>query len=181
MPVAPSSPMRARQSAPFVAIPCVHRDMRVYEIIALCPQAPDIMAAYGLHCFSCSLGGIESIQEGCAMHGFSDDAIDALVEDLNEAIRSTPARPAVLTVTPPAAVAIRRIAEGEGRKQCGLSVVTDMEGGFCMEFSEEPGKDDNIFPCDSDPFVRVFASPETLWRIGGATIDFRDGRFKLDL
>jgi hybrid cluster-associated redox disulfide protein len=155
--------------------------MRVYEIIALCPEAPDIMAAYGLHCFSCSLGGIESIQEGCAMHGFADDAIDALVEDLNEAIRNVPPRPASLTVTPTAAAAIRRIAEAEGRQKCGLSVVADMEGGFCMEFSEEPEKDDNIFICGSEPAVRVFASPETLWRIGGATIDFRDGRFKLDL
>lgn len=164
---------------PVATIPCIHRDMRVYEIMALCPQAPDIMSAYGLHCFSCSLGGIESIQEGCSMHGFPEDTIDALVEDLNEAIRESPSRPETITVTPSAAAAIIRIASAEGKHGYGLSIVADTEGGFCMEFSEIPGAGDNIFTCNDG--VQVFTSPETLWRVGGAVIDFRDGRFTLDL
>jgi Fe-S cluster assembly iron-binding protein IscA len=84
-----------------------------------------------------------------------------------------------VTVTPPAGAAIRRIAAAEGKKGCGLSIVADREGGFCMEFSDAPGLGDNVFTYAGN--VQVFASPETLWRIGGAVIDFRGGRITLDL
>lgn len=166
---------------PSAVPPCIHKGMRVYEILAYCPEAPEIMAAYGLHCFSCSLGGVESLEDGCVLHGFPDDTVDALVDDLNEAVRSAPARPQTITVTPAAAQAIFTVAQREGHAGEGLAVVPDREGGFCMEFRPEPAIDDHVFSCSSEPSVHVFASSATLWRVGGATIDFRDGRFKLEL
>ncbi len=155
--------------------------MLVREIVTLCPQAADIMAEYGMHCFSCALGGSETLEEGGRIHGFEDEVIDALLEDINEALVNAPARPQTLTVTQSAAQGIRTIAEGEKKIGQGLAVIVDESGGFCMEFRPEAEKGDLIFFNEAEPDVKIFASTLTLSRIGGATIDMADGRFKLDL
>ena len=162
-------------------IPVVHKDMIVQDILSLCPEASDIMAEYGMHCFSCSIGGTETLHQGCELHGFDEDTMEALVEDLNDSIVNMPPRPQEITVTQEAAKAIAHIAKQEGYEGQGLTVQADAHGGFCMEFSKEPQKDDAKFSCKEEPDVHVFASPLTLWRIGGATIDYREQRFKLDL
>ncbi|OGJ59840.1 hypothetical protein A2881_01760 [Candidatus Peribacteria bacterium RIFCSPHIGHO2_01_FULL_55_13] len=159
-------------------------DMRVIDIVTLVPQAADVMAAWGLHCSGCSVGGLESLEEGCKAHGYGEEEIRLLLEDIEEARGATSARPASIIITAPAARAIRAIGEQEGKlpsETAGLSVIVDGEGGFCMEFCDAPEEGDRIFLNTEEPDVRVFASPLTLGRIGGATIDFRDGRFKLDL
>ncbi len=155
--------------------------MTIQEIVSLLPQGAEVMAAYGLHCFSCSVGGVEALQEGCRMHGFDDETIDALVEDLNDAVRSQPVRPQTLNVTDAAAERIAHIATGEGRMGDALTVLFDEAGNFCMEFTPLDQVKDELFRSPGHPEIRVTASPLTLWRIGGASIDFRDGQFKLDL
>lgn len=151
------------------------------EIVTFIPEAKKVLAEYGLHCFSCAGSEFETLVEGCATHGFSTEEIDELVDDLNQMLRDMPARPDVLTVTTEGARAIKNIAEDEGRAGQGLSVIADATGGFCMEFCDEPERGAKTFVNDAEPDVHVFASPLTLKRIGGATIDFREGRFKLDL
>lgn len=155
--------------------------MVVREIVTLVPAAADIMLEYGLHCFSCSVGGVETLEEGCHMHGMDDDTIDALVEDINDAIGTAPKRPQTITITADAARGIGEIAKKENRVGEILMVTVDEQGGFCLEFQEKPLQGDIDFSCAEVPEVRIFASVLTLGRIGGATIDMRDGRFKLDL
>lgn len=155
--------------------------MRVAEILALLPEAEPVIAQYGLHCFHCSANALETLEEGCRTHGFTDEDIADLVTDLNGLLKSRPARPPTLTVTLPAARALRTIAEQEGRAGQDLEVCVDDTGGFCMEFRAGVPTDYRVFFHADLPLVCLFASALTLQRIGGATIDFRDGRFKLDL
>ena len=68
----------------------------------------------------------------------------------------------------------------EGKKPA-LLVTADGRGGFCMEFQDDVPRDTRSFHHPDEPDVRVLAADLTLKRIGGATIDFREGRFKLDL
>lgn len=155
--------------------------MTVQEIIALSPQASDIMVEYGLHCYSCSIGGVETLEDGCKVHGMNDELIDELVDDINTAIAQQPDREWVLTITEEAADGIATIASAENREGEVLVVTVDFAGGFCLEFAKEPQDNAKVFTNPSRPDVRVCALPLTLQRIGGATIDMRDGRFKLDL
>lgn len=166
----------------------LNKEMRVLDIVTLVPQASDVMAEWGLHCSGCAVGGLESLEEGCRAHGYGDEEIAALLQDIEDARRTMALRPATIDVTAPAARAVRSIAEKEGKvregswqKTGGLAVIVDGDGGFCMEFRDEPTEGDRTFMNAEEPDVRVFASMLTLTRIGGATIDFRDGRFKLDL
>lgn len=160
---------------------CVSKHMCVQEILALSPQAADVMKEYGLHCFACELGGMETLEEGCRLHHMEDELIDELIDDINTAIASAPQREWSLTITPTAAAGISAIAKAEGREKQILRVAVDERGSFCLEFCEELGKFDKEFSCEGHDDVRICASPLSLQQIGGGTIDMRDDRFKLDL
>lgn len=154
--------------------------MTVREIVTLVPAAADIMLEYGLHCFSCSVGGVETLAEGCQMHGLDADTLEALVEDINDAIGKAPSRPQEITITADAARGIRAIAIAEEKPDHILVVTLDEQGGFCLEFQEKPLQGDIECTNAEVPEVRIYCSVLTLSRIGGSVIDMREGRFKLD-
>jgi Fe-S cluster assembly iron-binding protein IscA len=139
------------------------------------------MSQYGLSCFHCDANAFESLVDGCRSHGFGEEEIDALVGDINDLIASLPDRPETLIITIDAARALRQIAEQENKLTEILVVIADGKGSFCLEFQSECGPDDRLFTNIDVPDIRFGASLLTLKRIGGATIDMRDGRFKLDL
>lgn len=159
----------------------INQDMTVREIMTLVPAAADIMIEYGLHCFSCSVGGVETLAEGCQMHGFDAETVEALVEDINSALGQAPKRPQELVITADAARGIKEIADAEKKEDQILVVTLDEQGGFCLEFQQKPLLGDKEFTNTQVPDVRIFASVLTLSRIGGSTIDIREGRFKLDV
>jgi hybrid cluster-associated redox disulfide protein len=154
--------------------------MRVSEIVALLPESEPILTEYGLHCFHCPAGAVESLGEGCRGHGFSSEEISDLVADLNTLLAERPKRPEHLTVTEEAARALLAVRDTEGRTEEGVQIAIDALGNFCMEFCAEPPPDNRTFRAGDVPLT-FYASALTLQRIGGATIDFRDGRFKLDM
>jgi Fe-S cluster assembly iron-binding protein IscA len=157
------------------------REMCVADIVALCPGADRVFEAYGIYCAGCSMGGRESLLEATQIHGFEDGDIVELLDDLNVLFRKQPQRPQTLTVTETAAKALAKVLKNEGKTGSGLLVALDTEGNFCMEFRKEKLRDELSFSNVNVPSVKIFASPLTLGRIGGAAIDFREGRFKLDL
>ena len=159
----------------------IRKDMPVSEIIAILPEAGNLLAQYGLHCFSCSQNALETLEEGCNSHGFAGEEIDDLVTDLNELLQNRPSRPQQLTLTKEAALMLKEILTNDGKTGYVLSVGVDEGGGFCMDVLKSPDKDDLTFTHGDVHDVRLAASSLTLSRIGGATVDFREGRFKLDL
>ncbi|MFA7682416.1 MAG: DUF1858 domain-containing protein [Candidatus Peribacteraceae bacterium] len=159
----------------------VQRDMCLREVLTLFPGAADIMAAYGLHCFSCMAQDAETLEEGCRMHGFSEETIEDLLEDINRTMACTPRRPMTLTITDTAARHVALIAKRGGHTGEGLEVRVDEDGAFCMEFRKIPQPDDYVIVHSAEGGIWFFASPLTLHRIGGATIDFHEGKFRLDL
>lgn len=155
--------------------------MRVNDILTLLPHAEQLIAQYGLSCYSCASSAYENLEEGCRSHGMKDDVIDDLVTDLNELLAQRAPRPQTLTVTEAAARALGEILAREGKEGWGLQVGLDESGGFSMEFVADPSTGEKTFSNPAVPDVRLFASTATLEGIGGATVDLRDGRFKLDL
>ena len=159
----------------------IHKHMTVLEIMTLFPAAAEIMSEYGMHCFNCSVGGIETLVEAGNIHAMNEETIDMLIDDLNEAFNDGTTRPLDLTITKEAAEGIEQIAKEQEQTEKGLEVIVDKNGQFCMEFRDAPAEGDRVFRNLAVPSVRVYCSPLTLSRIGGATIDLREGRFKLDV
>jgi hybrid cluster-associated redox disulfide protein len=161
--------------------PRVKKTMTPVDIIAVLPQAESVLGEYGLHCFQCSAGAFETLEEGCRSHGFADEAIEELIDDLNALIRDLPVHPASITVTEAAVGALRTIASEQKQKHIRLEVVPDGQGGFCLEFLEKATKEKPVWKDGGKPPVSVFVSPLVMLRVGGAVIDLREGRLKLDL
>jgi len=170
-----------RKQVKKVTHPVIDVSMNVMEIIALHPDAAGVLDAYGLHCHGCAFNQMDSLEMGARSHGLGDEDIANIAADLNELLKTAPKRPALLTLTTSAAEALRAIAKEEGKTSCLLRVTTDEAGGFCMEFAEKKEKGDKAFEAEGIRDVALIASPEALGRVGGSTVDFREGRFKLDL
>lgn len=155
--------------------------MTIADIVAIFPGAEKILATWGLHCVGCGGMAFETLDAGVRTHGYSDADVEEIMNDLNTAFAEAPARPESLTVTQSAAEGFWEIAKQEEKTDHVLVVAIDGSGGFCMEFNKEIPADTHEFTNTAVPDLRIFASTLTLRRIGGATIDARDGRFKLDL
>lgn len=155
------------------------KSMPVSAIIALLPESEPTLAEYGLHCFHCPANTGETLEQGCKSHGFTDEDINELMTDINELFQSKPRRPEELTITLDAALALKAILQNEEGDRV-LFVTLDERGGFCMECLPLQ-KGMPLFSHCEEPSVKVSAEPLTLARIGGSTIDFCEGRFKLDL
>lgn len=159
----------------------IAKTMRVSDIITLLPECEKLLGEYGMHCAGCMYNGVDTLEEGCQMHGFSDADVEQLLVELNEMLQNRPKRPETIEVTKAAAVALRDIIKEQGKKSAVLEVGTDERGGFSMDVLDEAPEGSEIFKHREVPEVSVAASALTLSRIGGATIDYRDDRFKLDL
>lgn len=177
----PKNVLKGMKKASRTKIPDVDASMNVMEIIALHPGAADILAAYGLHCFQCAFNTLDSLESGAKSHGLSDTDIENMVTDIEELLRTSPVPPSTLILTESGANALLTIAKTEGKDSCLLRVGSDDSGGFCMEFAELKLADDKEFTNAAVKGVALIASPQSLHRIGGATVDFREGRFKLDM
>jgi hybrid cluster-associated redox disulfide protein len=159
----------------------ITRAMRVQDILALLPHAQPLLAEYGLHCVGCAGSEFETLEEGYRTHGFSEDRLDDLVSDLNRLFDRQPERPKDIAVTEAAALALADILVAEGQHGHYLVVGLDDAGGFCLEVLPDVANDHLLFGHPAVPSLKLAASPVTLRSIGGATIDRRDGRFKLDM
>ncbi len=166
--------------------------MRVHDILALLPHAEPLLAEYGLHCVGCAGSEFETLEEGCLSHGFTESKLDDLVTDLNELFKKQPERPKTIEVTEAAAIALFDILKKEEQTDhilvVGLDDPTSSDGlrragagGFCLDVLPDVASDHVLFGHSSVPALKLAASQLTLTRLGGATIDRRDGRFKLDL
>src|SRR3989344_1976310 len=174
-------PKRSKSSSSKKSEQIVSRDWTVAEIVGQYPQTVEVLSENGLHCFGCHVSAFESIEEGCRGHGFPEEDISLLIDDLNDAIENMPVRPQTLIVTKDAALGIQEIAKGEGIKDQGLSVQANKDGSFYMEFREKIAEGEKEFQNEEVPNVKIWASILTLQRIGGATIAFKDGKFKLEV
>lgn len=62
-----------------------HKDMTVGEVVSLFPGAADILMGYGLHCVGCHANAYETVEQGVMGHGYSEEDLENLMEDINEA------------------------------------------------------------------------------------------------
>ncbi|MFA6489536.1 MAG: DUF1858 domain-containing protein [Candidatus Micrarchaeia archaeon] len=72
-------------------VPEITRRTPIGELVMNHPSAVEILFNYGFHCIGCGLSSYETIEEGAAAHGFDDEAIDKLVEELNASAKKAPA------------------------------------------------------------------------------------------
>lgn len=66
----------------------ITRKTNILELAQQYPEALPVLIDAGLHCIGCSLSAVDTLEEGCALHGFDSETVDKLVKEMNERIRS---------------------------------------------------------------------------------------------
>ena len=67
--------------------PKITRDIMIGELVMNYPQSVDVLFSYGFHCIGCGLSAYETLSQGAAAHGFDEETIDKLIEDIKKAVR----------------------------------------------------------------------------------------------
>ena len=156
----------------------IGKHLRVADILNLLPEAEELFAQNGLHCGGCGVGGAETLEQAADMHGMDEADLADLLTDLNILLSRRPDRPETIDITEEGAKALASVLAAEGKTGHVLRVGLDEAGSFSMDIVPSAPEHDLTF----DQYgLTVSAAPLTLKAIGGSTVDFRDGRFKLDL
>lgn len=70
----------------------IQKDMTISEILQLVPskagRMAEIMTAAGLHCVGCGASTFETLEEGLLGHGFSEEQLQEVLGQLNDALES---------------------------------------------------------------------------------------------
>ena len=61
--------------------------MTIGEVVSKYPQTAPVMLKYGLHCIGCHVAQWETVEQGAAAHGLSNEKAKALLKDLNKAAK----------------------------------------------------------------------------------------------
>lgn len=61
----------------------IHADMTIKEILEIKPEARQILLDYGLTCAGCELGDFETLEEGAAGHGLTENEVQEMVNLIN--------------------------------------------------------------------------------------------------
>lgn len=62
----------------------ISKDMSIGDIVAKNPKSAEIMFKNGMHCVGCGMMAYESLEQGCKVHGMSDEDIDKMVDEINK-------------------------------------------------------------------------------------------------
>ena len=58
-----------------------NKDMKISEILEIAPEKADILMEVGMHCITCPISQMETLEEACEVHGID---VNELLEKLNQ-------------------------------------------------------------------------------------------------
>lgn len=154
----------------------VTKDMIMGDIIGKYPVAVPILLNYGLHCVGCHVNAFETLEQGTAGHGMSQDEVDEMLKEVNEAIEEDKKEnksDKPIVITKKAAIKIKEF-QTELKKENAALRISIMPGGcsgqsYAMDFDEKITEADEVIEEDG---VKVVVSKEDMEFLKGAKIDY---------
>ena len=67
-------------------IPAITEKTLISALIDEHPEVAEILMSYGLHCVGCHFSEFDTLEDGAMMHGLSDEDVEMMVRDINEAV-----------------------------------------------------------------------------------------------
>jgi len=65
----------------------ITRDMPIAEVITVFPSLAEILTEdYGFHCVGCFASTQETLEQGAAVHGMSEEEVEEMIVKLNKLI-----------------------------------------------------------------------------------------------
>ncbi|MCX8175411.1 MAG: DUF1858 domain-containing protein [Candidatus Micrarchaeota archaeon] len=66
-------------------MPAISRKILIGELLLNYPASAEVLFRHGFHCIGCGLSAYETLEQGCAAHGFGESEIEQIVAELKEA------------------------------------------------------------------------------------------------
>lgn len=167
--------------------PTVTRDMIIGDIVAMFPDAAEILLSYGIHCVGCYANAFETLEQGLLGHGYTEDQLQELINELNEYAQeyfsgetASPlpkeAEELEMTLTDAAQQQILKVAEAEEKKGMPLRIelIKSAEGfTYRMNFvtEEEVRQIDKTFTF-AEGQVTIILDKRDHRSLNGLEIDF---------
>lgn len=157
----------------------ISREMTIEDILGGFPQKSQKLAQEitntGLHCVGCGAAVWETLEAGMLSHGFTEDAIDDLVNRLN-IILAEETDLSTISMTKKAVEKYKKILEEEGKANWALRF-GDKAGGcsgfeYFLDYSEKAKTDDEIFHSHG---LEIHVNKNMTKRLLGCEIDYVDG------
>ncbi len=159
-------------------------DMTISEIFSefreYSGELSSVMLESGLHCFGCGASSFETLEEGCLAHGWDEEQIKKIVEELNnvlsekekekEALKKI-SSPEKFTVTDNAAKKIKSLIGEE--ENVRIEVIEGMDI-FDMDVSKEKEEGEVEF---KEKGITFFVKEKSLDSIKGVVLDYAKDRF----
>lgn len=162
-----------------VAKQFITKDMTIGEVVREYPSIVETLLSYGVHCVGCHVSYVETLEQGFKGHGMTDEEVEHVVKELNEAVVGNPVVAATedaITITDFAVQKLKQILKEKNREDSALriEVVTGgcngMQYGFTFEDSPNT-QQDRIFEFHG---VKLVIDNESMSHVKGAKIDYSD-------
>jgi len=153
----------------------ITREMTIGDVVQKYPQVTETLLANGVHCVGCGARFFETLEMGFKGHGMSDEQVDNVLGQLNEAAKQNPAEGEIIAVTEKAAGKLKEILANEGKAGHSLRVqAVSNEHGFNygLDITDEQSPDDKIITAHG---LKLIVSSESLPLVSGARIDYAEG------
>ena len=72
----------------------INKNMIVTDILAVDDDIAPILMQMGMHCIGCMAAGGEDLETAMAVHGYSDEDVETVVNYINEYLKSKAANAA---------------------------------------------------------------------------------------
>jgi hybrid cluster-associated redox disulfide protein len=134
---------------------------KISDVLTSHPETLGVFLKYGLACIGCSVSGFETVQQGGLAHGFDENTIKQLVEELKEKSKQ-------VVLTEKAAEKLKEFKKG---KNLILRKIQDKEKSF---FDLEFGKGEGLKVKDKGFIIIIEA--KIIGEVKGMTIDWVEGK-----
>jgi iron-sulfur cluster assembly accessory protein len=167
----------------------INKDTIISEILTINPNKSalltEMLMDFGIHCVGCGASTFETLGQGVLGHGYTEDQLTKLVEDLNKAINSDDSQTTSsnqtneqtfnLTLTPFAISKVKEAMKQRGKANSTLKVSV-LAGGcsgfmYDLQFMDNPSKEDLNFKQDK---INIAVDKNNLDQLNGIQIDFVD-------
>lgn len=164
--------------------PAISHDMPIDQVVSKYPETYELLLGYGLHCMGCYGSAFETIEEGLMTHGYDDEEIAEIIQELNDFIKSQGKKRTVpkeaddikVKVSKKALAKITKTVRDDGKEGWLLRVEAQKIAGklkFSMNFIEKDktSKYDKIFPQEKDS-VKIVLDKRDYDILKGLEIDY---------
>ena len=130
----------------------ITKDMTIGELVQQYPSVVEVLMDEGVHCVGCGAAYFETIEEGLAGHGRSEEEVDAVIEKLNNAIPQE-SGDENLTITENAAAKAKEILSKKNIQAIRIGVSSGGCAGYEYEFSFENEKNNDYVVLEANGFM----------------------------